>query len=243
MNIDIVDKSTNVKPVSPVIQPYFNSHTNKERKDNRKKKDDSPYKDKKTFQDYFEHSLKNDVPNSLYNSKGKIYAEYDDVFLKHLTDEVNSLFGIEHEADISHAKKKQLMLREIKKLNPSFSYMNIPLDNADYMNVEGQEYQPMNVYINDERYHNNKPTFFTNNRIVNRIMNDFPVKKDVSTVLLTSPAYGATDSYTHYVNGDPRNEMYRHVVLNEPREIIHNTNDFSKKYFEDDNFTLKSGKY
>ena len=62
---------------------------------------------------------------------------------------------------------------------------------------------------------------------------------NVRMVLLTSPLYGGENSYSSYINQNPNNEMFRHMIYDKPRLIVKNTNDFYDKYFENDNFTLK----
>ena len=60
------------------------------------------------------------------------------------------------------------------------------------------------------------------------------------TTFIMSPLYGDPQSYSGYVNQDPRNEMYQHVMHNKKRQEVHNLEDYQKKYFEDDGYTLKN---
>ena len=55
---------------------------------------------------------------------------------------------------------------------------------------------------------------------------------DVRMVLLTSPLYGSESSYSSYINQNPNNEMFQHMIYDKPRLIVKNTNDFYDKYFE-----------
>lgn len=108
------------------------------------------------------------------------------------------------------------------------------------------------VYFQQAELH--KYTKLASNRIINRILKkdlttkNYPANPksilnrnnpDVRFVSLTSPLYGSENSYSAYVNQNVNNEMFQHQILNKPRLIVKNINDFYDKYFENDNFTLK----
>lgn len=131
-----------------------------------------------------------------------------------------------------------------------------------YNNYNNKDYQIMDTYINNKKYHINKPIdkriYVNPEKVIDKrtkefkrlipktfktyqekYLKHFPSEKDVRTILLTNPAYGSDSSYSAYINQNPNSEMFQHVTTSLPRKEVHNINDFNDKYFEDDNFTLK----
>lgn len=76
---------------------------------------------------------------------------------------------------------------------------------------------------------NNKQHFITDYR-----------NNDVRGLLFTSPLYNSPDSYSQYINQNPNNEMFQHLIYNKPKYNVKTINDVYNKYFKDDKFTLKS---
>ena len=81
-----------------------------------------------------------------------------------------------------------------------------------------------------------------NNRIYQRLMKDQHRDNFLrgNMVLLTSPTYGNENSYSSYINQNPKNEMYQAIVNKKPYNSVHTSLDFNNKYFDDDNFTLNN---
>ena len=75
------------------------------------------------------------------------------------------------------------------------------------------------------------------NRIARRILQEDPGYGRM--LLLTAPLYGEDNSYSGYVNQNPRNEMYQQMIFHKPRKEVHTVQDFFDKYVEDDGRTLK----
>lgn len=55
--------------------------------------------------------------------------------------------------------------------------------------------------------------------------------RDVSMTLLT-PMYNSYESYSSFLNQDPRNTMYQELVHDKPRLICHTVKELQDKYFE-----------
>lgn len=64
------------------------------------------------------------------------------------------------------------------------------------------------------------------------------ISHDVRAPLLMSPLYNSPNSYSSYINHNPDNEMFQHVVNNKPLKQVHMMKDYYEKYLEPDNFTI-----
>jgi len=115
----------------------------------------------------------------------------------------------------------------------------IPLEDVSITNVKSQEYARAYLPIQDLYEYD-----FTNNRFkylledINQYMDN-----DIRGTMLIAPAYGSDNSYSSYINGNPRSEMYQKIFNNKPYQVIHTLKDLHGRYFEPDTYTsIKPGK-
>lgn len=206
-----MDETNRVQPVDPVMRPTMNNRN----RDSYQQNTFDTYPRKNNDKDTYERGV-DYIPSTLYNARGQFYAGYDKEhksFKHYLQAELDKLFDNNKDKIIQEGLHSRLKHKKDAALEFARTYY--PLDNS--------EYDIMPEYINNSNFHVNKPG------------------NDIRVTLPTAPMYGAPQAYSAYVNQNPENEMYQHIVNNKPRKEVHTTEDYQEKYFEEDGRTFKRG--
>ena len=112
-------------------------------------------------------------------------------------------------------------------------YLTAELDKIINEEHSGQEYARTFLPVQDLYEYN-----YESNRFKN-LINDINSYLDMNVrgTLLTSPLYGSDNSYSSYINQNPRNELYQQVINNKLKQEVHTVKDLNEKYFLEPTYT------
>lgn len=191
----------NVKIIPPIVPTMPTKNNTRQNRDDRRQR--SRLKSNMYLNEQEKDTfIPSDNSYTLYNNKGQLYAS---------TIKKN-------------AAMNKVIVLEDQRTNISDSPILLKKDERNLINAPeyARTFLPLDKLPEDNRF---KSLFYND---INCELSH--PNHDVSTTLLT-PMYCSYDSYSSFVNRDPRNSMFRELTEEKPRLICRTMKELQDKYF------------